>query len=206
MFFFTFIILWSPIVSRYFHFATIYDNPIFRIVEFSVGILLAVLLKSSLIRCSWICNKCVLIFAVLYLVITTSMVSKSGFAKGDYKLYNWIVLPAFMVMFIPLTTIKFDFLANSRVLKYACKISFAFFLAQYYTWRICKLLFGQMGWDSNLLRITISFIVSVLISVLLHECIEKPISNLLRKKLLERDNRLHRWSETLQFDTASLFK
>ena len=174
----------SPIVQRHFMLASLYDNPFFRILEFSIGVLLAVLHdeEHEWMKLSVFQNK---LFLILIMVLLMTGVSCGDiiFPDRDYMLMNWVVLPCLIVMFLFLGNVSFRSLESSRLLQYLSKLSFAFFLAQFYVWTISSIVvFKIIKRDDNCIRIIVSFLCCLVVSIFLHEVIEKPIKNYLIKK------------------------
>ena len=182
-----FILLYSPLIVHFFKTSGIYSNPFFRIMEFLIGTIICSLIPSiqgsklSKIIFSW---WVILIeHAVLIICITEAV--KHNIAVGNYMLYSWVALPMFMVIIISMYGAKSPRnMVNSKIVNYLCEISYAFFLCQFFSWKITMFIISKIGMDNNLLRIGISFMVCMGYTVLLHEALEKPISNYLKKKLL----------------------
>lgn len=175
----------SPIVQRHFMLASIYDNPFFRILEFSIGVLIAVLHdeKHEWMRLDIFRNKLILLLTVALLVTGVSY-GDIFFPGCDYMLMNWVVLPCLIVMFLIFRNVSFRNLDRSRLLQYLSKLSYAFFLAQFYVWTISSIVvFHLIRRDDNLTRIIVSFLSCLAVSILLHEVIEKNFTKLLKKKI-----------------------
>lgn len=174
----------SPFVQRHFMLASIYDNPFFRILEFSIGVLIAVLHdeKHEWMKFSVLQSKLFLLF-IIVLLMTGVSCGDIIFPDRDYMLMNWVVLPCLIVMFLIFRNVSFRNLDRSRLLQYLSKLSYAFFLAQFYVWTISSIVvFHLIRRDDNLTRIIVSFLCCLAVSILLHEVIEKNFTNLLKKK------------------------
>ena len=179
----------SPIVQRHFMLASLYDNPFFRILEFSIGVLIAVLhdeeyewMKLGVFRSK--------LFLLLIIVLLMTGVSYGDIIlpDRDYMLMNWVVLPCFIVMFLIFRNVSFRSLESSRLLQYLSKLAFAFFLAQFYVWTISYIVvFHLIRKDDNCIRVIVSFLCCLMISIFLHEGIEKPI----KKCLVKNSKRSH---------------
>lgn len=189
-----FILLYSPIVVRLFGLGGIYSNPFFRILEFSCGVLLSSFdVKEKFWKMfSW---KWMIVPEVILLIGGVSAVVQRNFAVGDYMLYSWIALPLFTVMIITLSeswNMSGDAFVIKKVLPYLSKISYAFFLAQFFTWPLMHKIIDLVS-DDNLFKILVSFVITLIFSILLHEAVEvygkrfvlKMIS---RRKIHEADN------------------
>jgi len=174
--------LWAPIVRINFHTAWVYDNPFFRIVEFCIGLIVADINmtrngKLMKVLRSWE----MLLLSSLILVIGVSMIQHI-YGIRDFMLLNWIVLPCGALMLFPLGSMKMLHLENSKILCYCSKISFSFFLSQFFVWEIGAWFVELIGYDSNMVRIVFTFTVCVVISVLMYEVVQKQVVGYFRIK------------------------
>ena len=60
--------------------------------------------------------------------------------------------------------------------------SYAFFLAQFFTWPLLRKL--TIVNDKNILKIILSFVVCIMISIFIYEVVEKPSKKILKRRLL----------------------
>ena len=73
---------------------------------------------------------------------------------------------------------------NYGILLYASKISYAFFLGQFFVWNPLKFIQLKVGAFSNVTKITVSFVLCCVISIILYEFVEKRLGDIVKKKLL----------------------
>lgn len=180
------ILLYAPIVQMFFKLQPIYSNPFYRLLEFTIGILLAQNNCSSIDNkiLNLFRNKYMLMFSVVLLVVLISLALHIGI-PNNYMLLNWIAIPCFCVMIIALGVIPFSSLKNNRTLAYLSSISFTFFLCQVLpVWTVSGKVCDWIGIDINILKIVVSFLFCVVGAVLIHELVEKPASKLLKEKFL----------------------
>lgn len=183
---FTGILLYAPIVQQYFNLHSIYTNPFYRLLEFSIGIILAQINYSAKENKVFVFmrSKITLICVVVLLIVLISIAIRYGM-PADYMLLNWIALPCFSVILLASGSISFPSLSNNKVLQYLSSISFTFFLCQVLPlWIVSQKVCSLLGSNSNLIKILVSFIFCILGAVIIHECIEKPASKFLKEKLL----------------------
>lgn len=175
-----FVLLWAPLVVHTFSTESIYSNPFFRGLEFFMGVLLCSLppLKPRIL-CSWKA----LIAESLILVVAVSVAVHHNLFVGNYMLYGWIVLPLFACMILTLSGLKSPFLQNSKALRYASAVSYAFFLVQAFNTEIETFIFEKCGIHENILKIGISVAVCGFLAVLMHEGFEKPLSRMLKSRM-----------------------
>ncbi len=182
-----FILLWSPLFQRYFHLASIYDNPLIRLLEFFIGVLIANLnITSDCKFVNLVSSKWSWIVASIALFIGVNIAIRLQIGLGDYMLYSWISLPAFIVIIMSLGKLSLPSLQNCKLIRYLSSISYAFFLAQFFVWAICRKIFAWTEYEGNLFKITLSLSLCFIIAIAMHEMIEKPVGKWLKKKLITR--------------------
>lgn len=185
---FLFLLLIAPLVQRHFLLASIYDNPFFRVMEFSLGIIVASVNNDMLERKIpyFISSKVVLVASILLLFSGVSVVSSLLTGPRDYMLMNWVALPCFILIFLILGNVRFDTVADNRLVTSLSALSYAFFLSQFFVWSLSyHIINSWIGINTNIMRIIVSFTICVGISIFLHECVEKTSSRFLRAKLLK---------------------
>lgn len=179
------ILLYGPFVVYVFNLNSIYSNPFFRILEFIIGVSIASFLgdirQSSFIK-KVLGTKLAILIEFMVLIIAITIAVKLNFSVGNYMLYSWIALPLFVLMFIGLPCIDFS-AWNKKIIIYLSQISYAFFLAQFFTWPIVKSIIQSLGHNSNGFRIIFSLIICTLLAIAMHEGIEKPCAKSLNKRL-----------------------
>ncbi len=179
----SFILILSPFVVHFFHLSSIYSNPFFRVLEFSIGVFAASLsldVKEKKYVQKVLFNRITIILEFLFIIIFVSICAWKGIS-GNYMLFNIGTLIPFALIIFGLGNISYGRVLNNSIVRYLSSISYAFFLSQLFMPRIGKYIFNKFPCE-NLMRIFVLFLICVIISVLLHELIEKPIGKLLRKK------------------------
>ncbi len=163
------ILLYSPFIVYLYKTEGIYSNPFFRLLEFSIGILIATIKadidrKHIVFLYKWwlILLEAVLMFEGITLAV------KLGIAVGDYMLYSWVCLPCFIFILLGLSGIDSRVLNESKLLKWMADISFAFFLAQLFSNEICGVLIEQFSIESNIMKIFLGWIICIIIAVFIH--------------------------------------
>ncbi len=175
----TLILFWSPLVVHTFSTDSIYSNPFFRGLEFFIGVVLA----SLPVNAKWITSWKSFIIEAILLVVGVSVAVKLNIFVGNYMLYDWIAVPLFGCMALTLAGLKSPRLQKSAVLRYASAASYAFFLAQTFNTEIENWLFPLCGIQNNVLQIAVSIVLCAVIAIALHELVEKPCTQALKKKL-----------------------
>lgn len=172
-----FILLYSPFIQHMFHTQSIYSNPLFRILEFIIGCILASEASHIYERKlgKIISSKSLLLIEGLILVICVSIAYELGIGQGNYMLYSWICLPIFSLMILGLANLEYKRPNSSRLVLYLSTISYAFFLAQFFVWPIIK----KMNIYSNWLKVFVSLALCIVIAIVMHEMIDKPCKSVL---------------------------
>ncbi|MFR8329050.1 MAG: acyltransferase family protein [Clostridium fessum] len=181
------IMLWSPIVILKFNLSNIYSNPFFRMLEFFMGAILCSLkgqieklpISKKIYSPITICVEWIALIAMISVGI------KLNVQVGDYMLYNWIALPLFAIILVSMSGTDFR-IFNKTFIRYLCKISYAFFMAQFFVFKLTKRILSILGQDGNFLKIVLSFTLCCAFSIAFYEFIEKPISSLLKNKFFEK--------------------
>jgi len=182
-----FITALSPFVVKAFGISSIYSNPVFRLFEFAIGMIIAdYAIKNS--------NKTkkytifYLTIALTTLFIGINLLNQNALFTNDYPMYNIISVPVFAVLIYFMTYMNNKTIiriSSSSLIQYLSKISFSFFLAQFFTFSIIKklLTFSWFSYHTNIVLILVSLLINLLISILMYELIEKPFEKILTKKL-----------------------
>lgn len=182
------LLLWGPIVQRHFHTCSIYENPFFRLFEFSIGMLVCQVneregapnLIVKTLRSPFAC-----IFTISVLIVGVRVALRIG-VPADFMLYNWIALPCFVSLLFSLGHIKLISLQGSTIVRYFSALSYSLFLSQLLiVWTIVKDAMDIIGFNSNIANILLSATICFTIANVLHYFIEKPSTRYLKNRLLK---------------------
>lgn len=176
----------APIIIITFKLTNIYSNPFFRLLEFLIGMMVATLYLNS----KEIDNKHIIIVIILeeiLLVVGITLLQIMNI--GNYTLYGFFAIPMFSLIIYHLAKFKSKYvirLFSHPITQYISKISYAFFLAQFFTWSATEFLQSRFSWfetNTNMKLIFVSLSICLLIAILLHEIIEKPAKKIYLKGL-----------------------
>ena len=175
------VLLWSPIIVHLLKLETIYSNPFFRILEFTIGIVVAQLntsmTKSRIISLLQSSASCIL---TIFILVSGVTIAYHIDIPHDYMLYSWVALPCFVSLLFSLGSLHFDRLQNSKVIKYLSALSFALFLSQLsVVWHFVNRAFAMNNIHSNIANIILAALICFFIANVLYYCIEKPSKKLL---------------------------
>ncbi len=177
------VLLYSPLMTHIIKIiGSIYDNPFLRLFEFIIGVLLASMME-ELKKIKFFHTKTCVLLITMIMIVVVELAYRLEVARGNFLLYSWIALPAFVLIIVSLSLIKFK---EYKVVKYLSSISYAFFVVQLFIWPIMRKLVSITGLDNNIFRILLSFVVCTIFAVLIYEIVEKPINKILTKKLLNQ--------------------
>lgn len=181
-------LLYSPIVQRYFQLQSIYSNPFFRILEFTIGILVCQMNIKEDTNCQiiqFLRRPAICILTTIALVLGVSIAFFIG-VPADFMLYSWVALPCFVALLVSLGHMELQCLKKSRTIQYLSALSFSIFLSQIIAvWYIVKYTMEYVGCDINMVKIIVSAMICFTIANLLHFCIEVPSAKYLKAKFLK---------------------
>lgn len=180
------ILLYSSLVVQKFKLGSIYSNPFFRILEFSIGIILASLkleIDNNKFVKKFVYNIFSIFIEFCLLIICITIADKTNFADRNYMFYSSLVNPIFMIILFGLSGVKCDVLSKSRILKYCSGISYTFFLSQLFSNEISKKIILKYSITSNVSIIILGWTTCIIIALILHEIFEKPIKKLSLNKV-----------------------
>lgn len=171
-----------PIIQLYYRYdlESVYPNPFLRILEFSIGVFLAILWdkyqvgggKNILI--SLLRNKWIFLLSLMVWFLSTSVPSWLNVPHVGYVAYNAIVIPCSMCIIMFLGTLQCRGNGNHTVLMYLSSISYGFYLSQLLAFPLTiymlpeSLLSGPCG-------ILVSMVLCLVISIISYELVLKPI-------------------------------
>ncbi len=176
------VLFYSPLVVEIFNTMWIYDNPFFRILEFMIGVFLASItlnIEKEYILTRILFNKIAIVIEVVVMVAGVTVAYYLNISRDNYMLYSWICLPAFSLILPGLAYTEWKYIGKSRVLAFFSKISYCFFLAQYFVWPII----GLIKINNNIICIFYIFILCTIIACIFYYCIELPSKKYFIEKL-----------------------
>ncbi len=178
-----FVNLWAVLVSKVFGTDWLYDNPFYRLLEFSIGLLTAdINMRSDGKLVNFLRRLGVLIGASLTMILSITIIQYFCHIR-DYMIWNWVVLPCFVVMLFSLGSKRVKCLEQSQLLRYASKLPYAFFLFQPFVWKMGWFIVRQTGYDANWFKISLSFVLCTGISFLMYEIVQKRLAKYLQMRL-----------------------
>lgn len=183
-----FLLLYAPLVVLVFNTANIYSNPFFRILEFLIGVLLASCKEKIELHppMRYLQKWSALVWETVLLILAVSVAVDRNLAVNDYMMYSWIALPIFILMFISLAGITSETLEKSKVIKYLSSLTYLFFLSQFFTWPLVKSIMLKMECNNSFISFILSFCICSVITTLLHELVEVPLTNYLSQRCLSK--------------------
>ena len=99
--------------------------------------------------------------------------------------FGYLATPVVLATLLVSSRFESPILEKSRVLSILSGMSYQFFLTQHFLWMISAWVLGRINMsDSNIAKIFISFVLCFVISFLVYRFYDKPIKNMLRKRLL----------------------
>lgn len=175
--FMVFLSTYSPWIGMWYPSATQYANPLFRGLQFFIGVVACSLLldlRGETFEKKTLRNFVIIIAAVGVIVYSV----QSGILELQLLRIALIV-----VALVFAVGIRSEKLENSKILHYASTLTYPFYILQDFIWSKSETLNGIIrSLDSNFLRITGFFMVLLLLSILSIELYQKPLTKFLNKK------------------------
>ena len=161
---------YAPWVVKYYGVGNIYSNPFFRGLEFFIGICLASVYMEikEKPKLQWLFTVKSVVGEIVVLVGLVSMSVSVGWNVNDYMMYSLIALPCFGAMLLSLSGLDCAKIEKNKIVRYLSDLAYAFFLAQFFTWKLAKIIINMWGILNNILVIIITFIVCMIIAILLN--------------------------------------
>lgn len=171
---FSSMLILSPWIVYMFNTNEIYSNPLIRLMEFSIGILLASWRSVFDSNYKWLHSWISILGGYMMIFIAIRLLLQWNVPTMTYMVYSSLLLPLFMLQILSHTVCG----NKNIVLTYAADISYAFFLTQLFVFKITKLILGENSCME--VMFIASFLLNILLAILLHEIIEKPVSRKLK--------------------------
>lgn len=176
-----FLLSYSPSICIRFEINGLYTNPLFRLLEFILGLLLVNLnsMEEKGMKLLGIIKTRYFALAVFLIVFICEV-----FSFGINKTLLNLCCICFLCLFFGFSSFKICPNAIKNTLMFLSGISYSFYLGQAFVWYFFKLLRGSMGIElSNIFLIIVSLILCVVVAILLHNAIEIKFGNYLKKRL-----------------------
>lgn len=182
-----YVLLWVFMPQEYTH-RFFYINPIFRLVDYMVGMAAALYYlnikdKESVKNVTE--NKTIL----LHLLSLVSFVGLLALSELDKQLvlHSVIYMPLVCILLISIALSRGGYL-QSHILQKFGSISFAFFLVHQMCIRYLQAVLGNLGYDSIYILAPLAFIITTFVSYFLTYTFDKKISSWLKRKILNRQS------------------
>lgn len=188
------ILLYSPLLCSEFGLSSIYSNPLFRCMEFTIGMILASYKvdykENKYIEIVY--NYQTVLFTSIVMIILISFAVRLKIDIGNAMLYNWICLPCFIILILGLSEMR---LKESIIIKRLSASTYVFYLAQLYSNFICKhYIIERYKINSNIIRIILGWLVCIVLTIILRQI------ELLFNYLINKNNKNYTNSEIMRLD------
>lgn len=163
-------------------FASIYANPLLRLVEFTIGVLVAKFfiddkernLKSS----NW------LLVLLAYLILVLSITIGVHFLPKAVEMYNFLAILCFGCILYLSARLEmiYGFKYFKKTISVLSENTYAFFLSQFFSWIPAKYLINNSTFfetHASIKKLVISIIWSLIVTVFFHYGIEKTCKKIL---------------------------
>ncbi len=173
----------SPFIVWYYDILSTYASPFYRCLEFLLGILISssVNRPSGSEKKGFFFTRTAALIEIVVLLLGVSAAVRLHIAEGNYMLYNWIVLPVFMLMMLSFGNQKSKTFRGNKVLAYLSNISYEFYLVQMFVWPTVQMICQSTGIQSDAFKLIAAFLACTGFAVILHTFVSKPVARLFQK-------------------------
>lgn len=183
-----FLLIYSNFVVPRFSLDRLYSNPIARTAEFWLGAAFSELLfrdggkpdaagaAGTDVRSG--------VFTILLLTVLSVFLALVSHENIQATVYGYLVNPAVLLILLVSSLVRSRRLENSRVLSVLSGISYQFFLAQLFLWKLTAWVLGMLGLGGNRFKIGMSLVLCTLLSLVVWRVYDKPVRKALSRKLL----------------------
>ena len=193
-----FILAYSNTIIPQYSLDSLYSNPIARSAEFMIGVVFSELvvsyvaykqlsdkpkkdryiLPSGLLRNPWVVMSILLVISVVLAVLCHAGLKATVF--------QYLVIPVILLLLVASVYLRCESLENSSILSMVSGMTYQFFLMQLFLWNLTAWVFEVFRMaGSNTERICVSLILCTVVSLLIWKFYDKPVKNLLKKRLLK---------------------
>lgn len=174
-------------VSYHFGLGTAYTNPMLRLMEFSIGIVIASCYQKikNVYAVNLLKNRMFTIFLCICFLFCISTLSER--CIGDYSCYAIITIPFFgiLLLWCVLSNKSEDNICNSKIVRFLSAISYTFLMAQFLVWDImvyvCRIYGDLLKEYIDLKLFFCALLITFSLAILMYYCICKPVKFFERK-------------------------
>ena len=161
-----------------------------RLLEFFTGAIIASMkdkFDELKIIQKYVYNWVFVFCTSVLMILGVTLAVKLHIAVGNYMLYSWICIPCFIALMISLSGVSFKSIGifSKKMLLYFSETTYCLFLAQLFSNQISKVVIHHYHINSNWMIAFIGWSICIVITLCLHEGIEKRLKKFFKKLLLE---------------------
>ena len=170
-------------IVRRFGLESNYANPVFRVLEFSYGAVLASILLTSRkeernggVKQALSVVVCIGILGCFIILLFSNL-------RAIAIIY--FPIPIISVLLYLSLNVRNEKLESNRILNILGKISYQFFLSQLFLWKVSAIVLSILKNHSNIARIIVSLICCLVMSLFIYYLYDRPIQKLIMRKFRE---------------------
>lgn len=184
-----FLLIYLPVVGNYYSLGGVYSNPVFRCLEFALGVLISY--SAYHISIAYDFEKHRNLTAIvasamsllLFAIFCNFLINESSVGHGRYiiSLSSLCLYPFIMFTLWASFIARCSWFENNMVIKYLSSLVYYFFILQIFLWKISDAVISliyricSVDLTSNICKLSISFIICLLLSIIVFEFFDKPI-------------------------------
>ena len=125
-------------------------------------------------------NKATVAVLALWIVVFVSVCDWRGIGSGNYMFLSIGTLIPFSIIVYALGNLEFGKILSNKIVLYLSSLSYCFFLSQLFMPKLGKCIFEYFECP-NILKIFVLFVLCAVISIALHELVERPLGKLWKR-------------------------
>ena len=177
-----FVMIYAPFVVIRFGLHSIYENPLFRCMEFALGIIYCYEWKDRQLRFPLLGGLIIIVLENIILIVSVTLLVNKGFYMNDYMAYNIICLPILSIMLITYASWNLEIgKVCKNIILFLSSITYAIFLATDFSWLIMKRTVLEYT-DATRIKLPAAVIICVVIATAMHLLIEKSAKKILSSR------------------------
>ena len=182
-----FLLMYSYVIISAFKLDVLYSNPIARAGEFLIGVSFAEIVfgikKDSVhkLKDKWGAIYCILLLTSIS--ITIALLNR---ASLRIMAFAYLTIPFVLLILYTSTLFSLRALEKNKVLATLSGMSYQFFLAQLFIWKLTGWMLKLLQLHGNIAKLMASFILCICLSFITWKFYDKPIRKVLSVKLISR--------------------
>ncbi len=185
------LLVYNNIVIPKYALDSTYSNPIIRTAEFMIGVAFAEIVFRERKNADRAFMKNLgaggwkPLWVILFLVVISASIAVIAKVDIIVLVFGYMVIPGILSVLSAASCVRGKRIENSKLLSVLSGMSYQFFLAQLFLWKITGGLLEVLGISGNMVKISVSLICCIFISFIVWYFYDRPVRKILYKKMIE---------------------